>query len=156
MNAYNAPAAKRKKTGGGSGGKGGKGKTGGGGGVVFPDATAPPECADPATQFGGDCSCFEDDTAYFGNNRVVGSENPQPSRSACRRSCAEHAECAYWTWGKGTPTGPCYLKTSRDGVTHGMTDYVSGTKGCLLPEDKGRSLSWRCRADLILTPWSSK
>ena len=59
-------------------------------------------------------------------------------RSACRRSCAEHSECSYWTWGKGTPTGPCYLKTSRDGVTHGMTDYVSGSKGCLLPEDKGQ------------------
>ena len=54
--------------------------------MVFPSsaddaaATPPPECADPATQFGAACACFEDDTAYFGNNRVVGSENPQPSR----------------------------------------------------------------------------
>ena len=116
------------------------------GGPSGPDFS--PRCADPGTQFGSDCACFEDNTAYFGNNRVVGSENPQPSRSACRRSCAEHAECAYWTWEKGTPTGPCYLKTSRDRVTHGMTAYVSGTKGCLLPEDKGQSLSWQCRADL--------
>ena len=69
------------------------------------------------------------------------STPPSPrrqSRSACRRSCAKHRECSYWTWRKGTPTGPCYLKTSRDGVRHGMTDYVSGSKGCLLPEDKGQ------------------
>ena len=44
------------------------------------DVTPPPECADPAAQFGAACACFEDDTAYFGNNKVVGSENPQPSR----------------------------------------------------------------------------
>ena len=82
------PAAKRKKI--GNNGKGSKEDSGGGdsggGSVKFPsndapaDATPPPKCADPASQFGEACACFEDNTAYFGNNKVAGSENPQPSR----------------------------------------------------------------------------
>ena len=46
------PAAKKKSKG---------GKEGSGDGVVFPSAgvTAPPKCADPATQFGAACACFE-------------------------------------------------------------------------------------------------
>ena len=80
------------------------------------------------------CSCVEDNTAYFGNNARVGSSNPQPSRAACARSCREHPECQFWTWGKGSPMGPCYLKHSRDNVSPGLNSYVSGSKLCVLPE----------------------
>ncbi len=104
------------------------------------DSGGSPTCADPASQFGVNCTCFEENTAYFGNNHVVGAENPQSSRLACQRSCAEKAECVFWTWGRGSPTGPCYLKTKRAQVTHGLRDYVSGSKDCVLPEvDKGAS-----------------
>ena len=84
------------------------------------------------------CSCVEDNTAYFGNNARVGSSNPQPSRAACARSCREHPECQFWTWGKGSPMGPCYLKHSRDNVSPGLTSYVSGSKLCVLPESEGK------------------
>ena len=84
------------------------------------------------------CSCVEDNTAYFGNNARVGSSNPQPSRAACARSCREHEECQFWTWGKGSPMGPCYLKHSRDNVSPGLTSYVSGSKLCVLPESEGK------------------
>ena len=80
------------------------------------------------------CSCVEDNTAYFGNNARVGSSNPQSSRAACARSCREHPECQFWTWGKGSPMGPCYLKHSRDNVSPGLNSYVSGSKLCVLPE----------------------
>ncbi|QQP37700.1 Uncharacterized protein FKW44_018076, partial [Caligus rogercresseyi] len=81
-----------------------------------------------------DDPCLEDNTAYFGNNYRIGSENPQPSRLACRESCANHPECLYWTWGKGDPTGPCYLKTARMNVQTNISHYVSGSKLCILPE----------------------
>ena len=84
------------------------------------------------------CSCVEDNTAYFGNNARVGSSNPQPSRAACARSCREHPECQFWTWGKGSPMGPCYLKHSRDNVSPGLSSYVSGSKLCVLPESEGK------------------
>ena len=89
------------------------------------------ECDDPATQFGSNCTCFEENKAYFHNNIVLGTKNLQPSRSACQQSCAEHSGCSYWTWGRGH--GECYLKTSDDGrmSMEGMTDvYVSGSKDC--------------------------
>ena len=93
-------------------------------------------CPEP-DHWGPDCQCFEDDTAYFSNNHRLGSENPQPSRVACQESCAETPECNYWTWGKGSPMGPCYLKTKRENVTPGLKDYVSGAKNCKLPETMG-------------------
>ena len=89
-------------------------------------------------EFGPKCLCFEDNTAYFGNNERVGSENPQPNRLACQRSCEDHPKCKYWTWGKGEPNGPCYLKTARENIGRNLTSYVSGTKFCKLPESKGR------------------
>ena len=33
--------------------------------------------------------------------------------------------------------GPCYLKTARENVTPGLADYVSGSKHCALPEQRG-------------------
>ena len=93
------------------------------------------KCADPLTQFGNDCACFEDNTAYFENNIVMGWRNPQPSRSACQKSCARHRRCLFWTWEK-MRRGWCYLKTSRAGVKHNKHTYVSGSKGCLLPEQR--------------------
>ena len=83
------------------------------------------------------CSCFEDNTAYFGNNAKVGSDNLQPSRLDCQKSCLDHPKCEFWTWGKGTPEGPCYLKHTRDNVTPGLDSYISGSKQCPLPEAKG-------------------
>lgn len=106
---------------------------------------APPvEC--PKDYFGSppECKCYEDNTAYFGNNEVTGSDNPQPSRGACQRSCAQHPTCQFWTWGKGEPTGPCYLKSARENVTPGLSTYVSGSKHCKLPEAQG---NYRKRAD---------
>ena len=79
------------------------------------------------------CYCFEDNTAYFGNNAKVGSDNLQPSRVACQKSCNDHPECEFWTWGKGTPVGPCYLKHTRDNVTPGLDSYISGSKQCPVP-----------------------
>ena len=107
---------------------------------------APVDC--PKDYFGSppECKCYEDNTAYFGNNEVTGSDNPQPSRVACQRSCAQHPTCQYWTWGKGEPTGPCYLKSARDNVTPGLSTYVSGTKHCKLPEAQG---NYHKRADRL-------
>lgn len=68
---------------------------------------------------------------------MTGQENFQPSRAACQRACAQHPTCEFWTWGKGEPRGPCYLKTARDNVTPGLDSYVSGSKHCKLPEAEG-------------------
>ena len=68
-------------------------------------------------------------------------QNSQPclqaSRAACQRACAQHPTCEFWTWGKGTPRGPCYLKTARENVSPGLDSYVSGSKHCRLPEAEG-------------------
>ena len=109
-------------------------------------------CADPLTQFGYDCACFEDDTAYFGNNFVMGNDNPQPSRLACQQSCSKHPRCEYWTWDKRRRW--CYLKTRRDGVTHNRPIYVSGSKRCLLPEQDAGLLvqrrGWQCSKTIFI------
>ena len=63
--------------------------------------TPPPECPPGYHGVPPECKCFEDNTAYFGNNAQTGAENPQPSRVACQRSCQQHPTCQYWTWGKG-------------------------------------------------------
>ena len=86
-------------------------------------------------------ACFEDDTAYFRNNIVMGQNNLQTSRLACQQSCAQQAGCAYWTWDKRLHW--CYLKTSSAGVTHNVPQYVSGSKRCLLPEQDAGLLVWR-------------
>ena len=75
--------------------------------------------------------CFEDDTAYFGNNARTGGENPQKSRLDCQQSCEFHPSCQYWTFDKGT--GNCYLKSKRENVTP-HPYYISGSKNCRLPE----------------------
>eukprot|EP00094_Tigriopus_californicus_P008738 TCALIF_08423-PA protein Name:"Protein of unknown function" AED:0.91 eAED:0.91 QI:0/0/0/0.2/1/1/5/0/253 len=100
-------------------------------------------------QYGPNCTCFEDNAAYFGNNHRVGLENPQPSRLACQKSCQNHPSCSFWTWGKGTPTGPCYLKTQRENVGYDLTSYVSGSKNCQLPEAglEGSSGRERCTSE---------
>jgi hypothetical protein len=107
--------------------------------LTFPDETKtnaaqiePFKC--PEGTYGDDCSCFEDNAAYFGNNDRLGNENPQPSRHACQQSCQHHPGCKFWTWGKAEPTGPCYLKTKRENVGYNLTSYVSGNKFCKLPE----------------------
>jgi hypothetical protein len=119
--------------------------------LIPPTAATPPTCAKPSAQFGPNCTCFEDNAAYFGNNHKSGGENRQPNRLACQRSCADHAECKFWTFGKGTADdGPCYLKTKRgDQVTYGMKDYVSGSKDCLLPEAKGSQMIDQDRVAVI-------
>ena len=87
------------------------------------------------------CFCYEEDTAYFGNNAKVGSDNPQPSKEACQQSCAASPDCQFWTWGRGTPTGPCYLKTKRENATPNLKSYVSGSKHCdLSSEGNSRGL----------------
>ena len=99
----------------------------------------------PEDSYGPQCACFEDDTAYFGNNDRAGNENPQPSRHACQQSCQHHPSCKYWTWGKSEPTGPCYLKTKRENVGYNLTSYVSGNKFCKLPEADAQGIytsSW--------------
>ena len=85
--------------------------------------------------------CFEDDTIYIVANIVMGQNNPQPSWSACQRSCAQQARCSYWTWEKRSTW--CHLKTRRAGVTHNQPNYVSGSKRCLLPEQSAGLLVWR-------------
>ena len=80
--------------------------------------------------------CWENNTAYFGNN-IPESMSYQLSTSACQQSCAEHSGCSYWTWGRRA--GECYLKTSDDGrmsMSPMTDDYVSGTKDCNVPEEK--------------------
>ena len=84
--------------------------------------------------------CFEEFTAYYGNNHRFGDENPQKTRLAFQRSCEAHPSCHFWTFRKpleGQDTGLCYLKTKRENVTPNVTDYVSGSKGCKLPEWTG-------------------
>ena len=96
----------------------------------------------PAGHFGPKCLCFEDNTAYYGNNHRFGDENPQKTRLECQRSCEAHPSCQFWTFRKPDPKnvangGLCYLKTKRENVTPNVTDYVSGSKGCKLPEWTG-------------------
>ena len=86
------------------------------------------------------CLCYEENTAYYGNNHRFGDENPQETRLACQRSCEAHPSCHFWTFRKpleGEDSGLCYLKTKRENVTPNVTDYVSGSKGCKLPEWTG-------------------
>ena len=108
--------------------------------------TSPPfsECRPGYLGSPPSCFCYEEDTAYFGNNAKVGSDNRQPSMAACQASCAANNECEFWTWGKASPTGPCYLKTKRENVTPGLKSYVSGSKHCVLPPPEGNvdCLSW--------------
>ena len=102
--------------------------------VLFPQVS---KCNDPFTQFGSDCNCFEDNTAYRGHKINDAKRNMQPSRSACQKSCAKHPRCTHWTWAKRGAW--CSLKSGRAGVLHGRTRFVSGSKDCLLPEDEGES-----------------
>jgi hypothetical protein len=75
--------------------------------------------------------CFEDDTAYFGNNILFGDKNPQESTFDCQQSCEFHPSCQYWTFQKRE--GLCYLKLKRERVTTDPS-YISGSKKCRLPE----------------------
>ena len=102
-------------------------------------STLPPKCPPGYLGEPPECKCYEDNTAYFGNNAVSGQDNFQPSRASCQRACAQHPTCEFWTWGKGEAPrgGPCYLKTARDNVTPGLDSYVSGSKHCKLPEAEG-------------------
>lgn len=104
------------------------------------------------------CPCFEDNTAYYGNNHRFGGENPQKTRLDCQQSCQFHPSCHYWTFrkpssssddGEDESSGLCYLKLKRENVTPNVTDYVSGSKYCRLPEwsSTGTPLihySWWC------------
>ena len=92
-------------------------------------------CSDPANQFGSDCTCFEDNTAYIGNN--IKTQTDCPSRSTCQKSCANNYQCKFWSFEEKQNSGICYMKTRRGGVTHGMNNYVSGSKNCRMPEDGG-------------------
>ena len=89
--------------------------------------------------------CYEDNTAYFGNNHRTGGENPQKTRLDCQQSCEFHPSCHFWTFrkpdlrssdreGAAAGGGLCYLKLKRENVTPNVTDYVSGSKYCRLPE----------------------
>ena len=78
---------------------------------------------------------MEEGYAYY-YNTIPGGMSYQPSRLACQQACAEHDGCSYWTWRKGSAMGECFLKTSRAGREL-ATDFVSGTKDCNLPEEKG-------------------
>ena len=89
------------------------------------------------------CVCFEDNTAYFGNNHRFGAENPQLDRLGCQKSCVVHPECKFWTFKKPTNKGGkglCYLKTKRANMKYILTEYVSGAKDCQLPNDKVRNI----------------
>ena len=89
-------------------------------------------CADPMAQFGNDCSCLVENNGFVGNT-ITGWDR-QPSRSACRKSCAEHPQCTHWLWGKN---GYCKLIKDWDRTDRDFrTDMDSGSKNCLLPEDK--------------------
>ena len=101
------------------------------------------------------CSCFEDNTAYFWNNVQMSDRNLQPSRMACQQSCSDHSECEFWTWAKKTPEGPCYLKHTRENVSPGFNNYVSGSKQCLLPEANGKYIQFPLAAMGVLTPGSA-
>ena len=90
--------------------------------------------ADDANDPNNPKNCLEDNTAYFGNNVRLGNKNMKASRLECQRSCLEHSECKFWTWGKAKPEGPCYLKTARENVTTGLDIYVSASRDCKLPE----------------------
>ena len=91
--------------------------------------------------------CFEDNTAYFGNNQRTGGENPQKTRLDCQQSCEFHPSCHFWSFrkpdlrssareGAAVGGGLCYLKLKRENVTPNVTDYISGSKYCQLPESE--------------------
>ena len=102
------------------------------------------------------CVCFEDNTAYFGNNHRFGAENPQFDRLGCQSSCESHPECKYWTFSKPSEAGEeglCYLKTKRGNMKYNLTDYVSGSKKCRLPEWQGQILMANICNLYILQLW---
>ena len=78
---------------------------------------------------------MEEGYAYYGNN-LQGMPVYQPSKFACQQACAEHDGCSYWTWDWGWASGSCYLKMSNAG-RQTSDNYVSGTKDCNAPEEKG-------------------
>ena len=61
---------------------------------------------------------------------MAGTSNLQPSKEACASSCRELEDCRFWTWGKSSPLGPCFLKTARENVTPGLAAFVSGSREC--------------------------
>ena len=89
--------------------------------------------------------CFEENTAYYGNNHKFGHENRLKTRLDCQKSCESNSECNFWTfynpkgpWNHQMPgfLGYCYLKRKRENVTPDSVGYVSGSKYCQLPEAK--------------------
>ena len=94
----------------------------------------------PPNHWGPLCLCFEENTAYYGNNHIFGHENPKKSRIDCQQSCEFDSNCNFWTFRKPVQRGGqgfCYLKTKRENVTNNIAIYVSGTKNCQLPEWTG-------------------
>ena len=105
-----------------------------------------PKAPCPDDHYGPQCLCYEDNTAYYGNNDRFGNENPQKTRLDCQQSCEFHPSCHFWTFRKPLEkggSGLCYLKVKRDNVTPNVTDYVSGSKKCRLPEWTGTT--WNLR-----------
>ena len=85
--------------------------------------------------------CYEENTAYYGNNLIYGHENPKKSRMDCQQSCQFNLNCNFWTFRKPAHRGTlglCYLKTKRENVSNNVSSYVSGSKNCQLPEWTGR------------------
>ena len=85
--------------------------------------------------------CYEENTAYYGNNLIYGHENPKKSRMDCQQSCQFNLNCNFWTFRKPDHRGSlglCYLKTKRENVSNNVSSYVSGSKNCQLPEWTGR------------------
>ena len=110
-------------------------------------------CADPMTQFGNDCSCFVENTSFVGTS--INGWKRSRSRSACRNSCAEHPHCTHWAWAKHSKY--CMLiKDWESRVTDSRTDMDSGSKNCLLPEDKvGQRTTTRPTVDCQWGQWGT-
>ena len=107
-----------------------------------PSPPPPPPAKCPSGYFGQppECKCFEDNTAYFGNNAVVGADNRQPSRAACQRSCAQHPTCAFWTWGKveaGAGAGGVSMapRCRMEGGGEEEWDYCTTCRGDSCPDE---------------------
>ena len=75
--------------------------------------------------------CIDNNTAYFGNDIVMGSNNIQKSARKCGKSCEQMKECQFWTYEKGNSF--CYLKYKKGNVTEGLNRYVSGNRNCKPP-----------------------
>merc|ERR1712142_197477 len=71
--------------------------------------------------------CIDEQTAYYGNDVVMGYDNKHASLSGCIKSCQEEGRCKFWSYHDAT--GYCFLKSQKDNIKK-WRGYTSGSRDC--------------------------